>query len=67
MSSYRIDRAINRTKSERIRLIKMKEKQHPDQQIQERWNKWLADGEFTSFEKYLEFIVWRDQILKIKH
>ena len=45
----------------------MKEKQHPDQQIQERWNKWLADGGFTSFEKYLAFIVWRDKILKIKH
>ena len=45
----------------------MKDKQHPDQQIQERWNTWLADGEFTSFEKYQEFMVWRDKILKIKH
>jgi hypothetical protein len=40
-----------------------KKKQHPDQKIQERWNKWLSDGEFASFEKYLEFMVWRNKIL----
>ncbi len=36
----------------------MKKKQHPDQKIRERWNKWSANGEFALLEKYLEFMQW---------
>ena len=47
----------------KVSTTHLEDDRHPDQIIQDKWIDWLNEEEYT-YEGYLRFMDWREEILR---